>query len=235
MWRRLRTWTWLQRALGGAAAAYLRFVWRSSRVTVEPADLYEWIDDELPVILTFWHGQHFLTPFVAKSHHRAAVMVSRHVDAEFNAIAAERLGIGTIRGSGGRGKSFHRKGAVAATRQMIEALGNGVSVALTADVPKVARVAGLGVVTIALHSGRPIYPAAIASSNRIAFKSWDRAHLNLPFSRIALVVGEPVEVPKDTSDAALEAARKLVEERLNAVTARAEALVGRGGGAGHGR
>ena len=221
--------------IGGAAAGYLRFVWSSSRVTIEPADLYEWIDDELPVILTFWHGQHFLTPFVAKSHHRAAVMISRHSDAEFNAIAAERLGIGAIRGSGGRGKSFHRKGAVAATRQMIETLAKGVSVALTADVPKVSRAASLGVVTIALHSGRPIYPVAITSSNRIAIKSWDRAHFNLPFSRIALVAGEPVEVPKDASDAGLEGARKLVEERLNAVTARAEALVGRGGGAGHGR
>jgi lysophospholipid acyltransferase (LPLAT)-like uncharacterized protein len=234
MWRKLRTWTWLQRAIGGAAARYLRFVWSSSHVTIEPADLYEWIDDELPVILTFWHGQHFLTPFVAKSHHRASVMISRHSDAEFNAIAAERLGIGAIRGSGGRGKSFHRKGAVAATREMIETLAKGVSVALTADVPKVSRAASLGVVTIALHSGRPIYPVAITSSNRIAVKSWDRAHFNLPFSRIALVVAEPVNVPKDASDAALEAARKLVEERLNAVTARAEALVGRGGGVGHG-
>ena len=220
--------------IGGAAAGYLRFVWSSSHVTIEPADLYEWIDDELPVILTFWHGQHFLTPFVAKSHHRASVMISRHSDAEFNAIAAERLGIGAIRGSGGRGKSFHRKGAVAATRQMIETLAKGISVALTADVPKVSRAASLGVVTIALHSGRPIYPVAITSSNRIAVKSWDRAHFNLPFSRIALVVAEPVNVPKDASDAALEAARKLVEERLNAVTARAEALVGRGGGVGHG-
>jgi lysophospholipid acyltransferase (LPLAT)-like uncharacterized protein len=235
MWRKLRTWHWLQRAIGGAAAGYLRLVWNSSRITIEPADLYEWIDDELPVILTFWHGQHFLAPFVAKSHHRAVVMISRHFDAEFNAIAAELLGIGAIRGSGGRGKSFHRKGAVAATRQMIEMLGRGVNVALTADVPKISRMASLGVVTIARHSGRPIYPVAIASSNRIAVKSWDRAHVNLPFSRIALVIADPVRVKKDASDKALESARELVEERLNAVTARAEALVGRGGEAGHGR
>jgi lysophospholipid acyltransferase (LPLAT)-like uncharacterized protein len=235
MWRRLRTWSWLQRAIGRGAAAYLRFVWSSSRVTIEPADLYDWIDEEIPVILTFWHGQHFLTPFVAKSHHRATVMISRHFDAEFNAIAAERLGIGTIRGSGGRGKSFHRKGAVAATRQMIETLAQGINVALTADVPKVSHVASLGVVVIAQHSGRPIYPVAIASSRRIAFKSWDRAHFNLPFSRIALVVEEPVRVKAGAGDRALEAARNLLEHRLNAATARAEALVGRSAEAGDGR
>jgi lysophospholipid acyltransferase (LPLAT)-like uncharacterized protein len=235
MWRGLRTRPWLQRAIGGAAAGYLRFAWKSSRVTVEPADIYDYIDEELPVILTFWHGQHFLTPFTAKPHHRAAVMISRHADAELNALAAERLGIATIRGSGGQGKSFQRKGAVAATRALIEALANGTSVALTADVPKVARVASIGLAVIARHSGRPIYPAAIASSRRIEFNSWDRAHLNLPFSKIALVFGEPVQVHKDANEAALEAARKLVEERLNTVTARAEALVGRGGGTGHGR
>ncbi|HEV2000631.1 MAG TPA: lysophospholipid acyltransferase family protein [Xanthobacteraceae bacterium] len=235
MWRKLRTRPWLQRAIGGAAAGYLRLVWRTSRVSMEPADLYDWIDGEMPVILTFWHGQHFLTPFLAKPHHRAAVMISRHADAELNALAAERLGIAAIRGSGGRGKSFQRKGAVAATRGMIEALANGTNVALTADVPKVARVASVGVAVIAQHSGRPIFPAAIASSQRVEVNSWDRAHVNLPFSKIALVIGEPVRVAQDASEAALEAARKLVEERLNAATARAEALVGRGGGTGHGR
>jgi hypothetical protein len=84
--------------------------------------LYDWIDGEMPLILTFWHGQHFLTPFVPKPHHKAKVMISRSFDADVNAIAAEALGIGTIRGSGTHRKNFHEKGGVAATRQMIEAL-----------------------------------------------------------------------------------------------------------------
>lgn len=235
MWRKARKQRWLQQLIGRAAAAYLRWVWTSSRVVIEPADLYDWIDEEIPVILTFWHGQHFLTPFVAKPRHRAAVMISRHADAELNAIAAERLGIGTIRGSGGKAKDFHRKGAVAATRQMIETLADGVNVALTADVPKTSRVASLGVAVIAQHSGRPIYPVAIASSRRIELNNWDRSHVNLPFSRIALVAEKPVRVKREAGSRALESARKLVQERLNTATARAEALVGRGREARHGR
>jgi lysophospholipid acyltransferase (LPLAT)-like uncharacterized protein len=235
MWRKLRTRLWLQRAIGGAAASYLRFVWNTSRVTIEPADIHDHIEAEFPVIGTFWHGQHFLMPFAGKPGYRAVVMISRHADAELNAVAAERLGIGTIRGSGGTAKSFQRKGAVAATRGLIDALAEGTSVALTADVPKVARVASVGVAVIAQHSGRPIYPVAIASSRRVEIDSWDRAHVNLPFSKIAVVFGEPIHVQKDASDAELEAARQLVQERLNAVTARAEALVGRGGKGGHGR
>jgi lysophospholipid acyltransferase (LPLAT)-like uncharacterized protein len=110
---------------------------------------------------------------------------------------------------------------------MIDTLEQGINVAMTADVPKISRRAGLGVVTIAKHSGRPIYPVAIATSNRIALKSWDRASLHLPFGRAALVVDEPVRVPADADTAALEAARLEVENKLNRITARAEALVGR--------
>lgn len=228
MWRKIRTSEGFRRALGRLVAAYLKFVWRTQRVTVEPADLYDWIDGELPIILTFWHGQHFLTPFVPKSHHRGRVMISRSYDADINAIAAEALGIGTIRGSGTHRKNFHEKGGVAATRQMIESLEQGINVAMTADVPKISRRAGLGVVSIAKYSRRPIYPVAIATSNRIILKrSWDKSSLHLPFGRAALVAGKPVIVPEDADDTAMQRARIEVEESLNRATARAEALVGR--------
>ncbi len=213
--------------MGRSVAAYLRLVWKTQRLTIEPANVYDWIDNELPLILTFWHGQHFLAPFVSKPHHKGKVMISRSFDADVNAIAAEALGIGTIRGSGTHRNNFHQKGGVAATRQMIDALEQGINVAMTADVPKISRRAGLGVVTIAKHSGRPIFPVAIATSSRIALKSWDRASLHLPFGRAALVVDEPVRVPADADTAALEAARLEVENKLNRITARAEALVGR--------
>ena len=61
--------------LGRGMASYLRFVWRSSRVVMEPANLYDLAEVQLPMILTFWHGQHFLTPFLVKPHHRAKVMI----------------------------------------------------------------------------------------------------------------------------------------------------------------
>ena len=228
MWRKIRTSDVFRRTLGRSVASYLRLVWKTQRVTVEPADLYDWIDAEMPVIFTFWHGQHFLTPFVPKSHHRAKVMISRSFDADVNAIAAEALGVGTIRGSGTHRRNFHEKGGVAATRQMIETLEQGINVAMTADVPKISRRAGLGVVSIAKHSGRPIYPGAIATGNRVIMKrSWDKSSLHLPFGRAALVVGEPITVSRDADNDALERARIQVEKELNRVTARAEALVGR--------
>ena len=119
---------------------------------------------KMPAIIAVWHGQHFLMPFIKKNEgeHRAKVLISRHRDGEINARAAERLGIETIRGSGAHNGEFDRKGGAAAFTQMLDALADGYNVAMTADVPKVARVAGLGIVKLAQISRRPIYPVAIA-------------------------------------------------------------------------
>jgi lysophospholipid acyltransferase (LPLAT)-like uncharacterized protein len=236
MWRTLRRSELVRHSLGYTLAGYLWSVARSARFKVEPANIYEIAEAEMPVILTFWHGQHFLAPFIMKSHHRAKVLISRHADADINAIAAEALGVGTIRGSGAtNARDFHRKNAVGAMREMIDALTEGFNVALTADVPKISRVAGLGVVTLARYSGRPIYPLAIATNRRIVAKSWDRASIDLPFGSGGAVAAEPIRVAPDADDAGLEAARKLVQERLNAATARAETLAARAiGEGGHG-
>jgi len=213
--------------LGRGMASYLRFVWRSSRVVMEPANLYDLAEVQLPMILTFWHGQHFLTPFLVKPHHRAKVMISRSADADVNAIAAEALGIGTVRGSGAQGRNFHQKGGFNATLEMIRNLEEGCNVAMTADVPKISRLVGLGVVTIAKHSGRPIYPVAIATRYRIRATSWDRAAIHLPFGKAAVVAGDGIRVAADAGPAELEVARQEVQRQLEVATARAEELVGR--------
>ncbi len=213
-----------QDAAGAVAASYLRLVWSTTRPIIEPATIYDTVD--MPTIIAMWHGQHLMAPFIKREEqgHRVKVLISRHRDGELNARAAERLGIGTIRGSGAHNGEFHRKGGAAAFGEMLEALEQGYNVALTADVPKVARVAGLGVVKLAQHSGRPIYPAALATQHRIELNNWDRTAINLPFGRIAMVAGEPIFVPRDADAAALEAARMKVENELNRATARAYAI-----------
>jgi lysophospholipid acyltransferase (LPLAT)-like uncharacterized protein len=214
----------VQRTIGVAAAQYLRMVWRTTRFVMEPADSYERVEADQPVIAAMWHGQHFLLPFVLRPEHRVKVLVSRHRDGEINAIAAERLGIGTIRGSGSHASDFTRKGGIYAFKEILATLDEGVNVALTADVPKVARVAGLGIVKIAQVSGRPIYPMAIATSRRIVLDNWDKTTVNLPLGRGGRVTGSAIHVPADADAATLELARRAVEESLNAATARAYEL-----------
>jgi lysophospholipid acyltransferase (LPLAT)-like uncharacterized protein len=215
----------VQQTIGFLAAEYLRLVWRTTRFTLEPSDPYERWGQGAPNIITFWHGQHFLTPFVKRPGDRGKALISRHRDGEINAIAAERLGIGTIRGSGDHGGRFIAKGGVSAVMAMIEALKQGYHIGLTADVPKRARVAGMGIIRLAGASGSPILPIAIATRRRIELNNWDRTAINLPFGPGAIVIGDPIRVAADASPTVLEAARSELEKTLNAITARVYAIL----------
>ncbi len=227
--------SWVQRAVGILAAEFLRLVWLTNRFSFDPPDVYDIVEPQMPAIFAFWHGQHFMTPFIkTKQSYRAKVLISMHRDGEFNAIAAERLGIGTIRGSGDHGSAFHRKGGVGAFKEMVRALADNYNVALTADVPKRSRVAGLGIIMLARESGRPIMPFAMATSRFLRLKNWDRTTINLPFGRGALVGGEIIMVPPDAGTETMEELRARLEATLNDATRRAYAQIGRPEEAGHG-
>jgi lysophospholipid acyltransferase (LPLAT)-like uncharacterized protein len=219
----------VQKAIGGVASEYLRLVWKTNRFVIEPEDIYDRFVVDQPIIVAMWHGQHFMMPFFKREQHRVKVLISRHRDGEINAIAAGRLGIESIRGSGTHGNDFHRKGGVSGFKAMVDALQEGYIVAVTADVPKVSRVAGPGIVRLARAAGGTIYPVAVATSRRIELDNWDRSAVNLPFGRGAIVAGEPIRVAADADDAAIEAARTAVEANLNAATVRAYAIVDQGG------
>jgi hypothetical protein len=218
-----------QEAAGVLAASYLKLVWRTSRITLEPLSIYEEV--QMPAIIAMWHGQHFMAPFIKRNdpRHRTKVLISRHRDGEINARAAERLNIGTIRGSGAHNGEFYRKGGAAAFNEMLRALEEGYNVAMTADIPKVARIAGLGIVKLAQHSGRPIYAVAMASSRRVELDNWDHSAVNLPFSRIGMVASQAIYVPQDADETTLERTRQLVESELNKVTTRAYDIADKSG------
>jgi lysophospholipid acyltransferase (LPLAT)-like uncharacterized protein len=224
LFKRIVTTPWVQKSAGILAAEYFRLVWRTSRFEIDPTDFYVRVAPDLPAIIAMWHGQHFMMPFLKREQHRVKVLISRHRDGEINAIAAERLGIEAIRGSGTSGRDFQRKGGVAGFKAMRGALARGYNVALTADVPKVSRVAGRGIVQLARASGRPIYPVAVATSRRIQLRNWDSSAINLPFGRFAIAVGEPIRVAAEADDVTLEDSRRMVELRLNGATERAYAI-----------
>jgi lysophospholipid acyltransferase (LPLAT)-like uncharacterized protein len=227
--------SWLQRAVGFLAAEYLRLVWRTNKFSFDPPEVYEIVEPQQPAIFAFWHGQHFMTPFIkTKDSHRGKVLISRHRDGEYNAIAAERLGIGAIRGSGDHGSAFHRKGGVGAFKEMVRALEDNYNIALTADVPKRSRVAGLGIIMLARESGRPIMPFAMATNRFVRLRNWDRTTINLPFGRGALVGGEIIIVPPDADAETMEDLRARLEATLNDATRRAYVQIGRPEKASHG-
>lgn len=217
----------MQAVVGETLAGYFALVHKTSRLVCEPADYAERYRPLAPYIVAMWHGQHFMTPFVRPADLPARVMISRSRDGEINAIIARRFGMGLIRASGGRtAAQIRKRGGARGFLEAVRCLENGESLAMTADVPKgPARRAGLGIVMLARATGRPIMANAYASRRRIDLSSWDRASVNLPFSKAAFVVGEPVTVPPTAGDEELESYRLLVEQQLDQATARAYAIV----------
>jgi lysophospholipid acyltransferase (LPLAT)-like uncharacterized protein len=215
----------VQEAFGRGFAGYLGLVRRTNRIVTEPADIYAKLSPLQPFIGAMWHGQHFMAPYLRRPGDRAASLVSRSSDGELNAIALRHLGIRAIRGSGARGRDQRLKGGAEALKGMLRALADGENMFLTADVPKIARRCGEGIITLARLSGRPIVPVAVVASRRIDFDSWDRASMGLPFGRIAIVSGEPIEVPRNADEITLARLRQEAEMALNAVHQRAYALV----------
>jgi hypothetical protein len=162
--------------IGVATAEYLRFVGMTTHFTFEPADVYERCEADMPIILAFWHGQHLLAPVGRKVTHRVKMLVSLHRDGEINAVAAERLGVGTIRGSGNHGGGFVHKAGVAAFQSMLDALAEGCSIALSADVPKVAGVAGLRPSDLSQRNRyKPSGSARQLGSHHYQFAVWPRS------------------------------------------------------------
>jgi lysophospholipid acyltransferase (LPLAT)-like uncharacterized protein len=224
--KRITRSTPVREALGFLLAGYLGLVRRTSRFVMEPTDAYDRIGPLMPVIAAMWHGQHFMVHFAKRPEDPAASLVSRSGDGELNAVVLRRLGIRAIRGSGARGRKVREKGGAAALRGMLKALAGGEMVVMTADVPKISRVCGTGIVALAQLSGRPIVPVAVVTSRRIDVRSWDRASIGLPFGRGAIVLGDPIYVPREASEAALEAVRQEVQQSLDAVHSRAYQRVG---------
>jgi lysophospholipid acyltransferase (LPLAT)-like uncharacterized protein len=204
------------------AAAYVRFVYATSRWTVigfEQADAL--IAQGRPVIGCFWHGRMMMWPRFWARRMRVSMLVSDHQDGRLIARTIARFGIETVTGSTSRG-------GAAALRNMIEALAAGSCVAVTPDGPRGPRMrAASGMAMIAKLSGVAVFPASYSTNRAITLWSWDRFLLALPVGRGVFLCGEPVHVGRDADDAAIEAARQQIESRLNQLTHEADRLCGR--------
>lgn len=232
LWRRIRQplaqSVFAKNAIAWTLAQVLRFTKATNPLVEGSVDIDKAYAELTPAIIALWHGQHILAPAVYPRKRGLVVMVSRSADAELNALAVEKLGYKAVRGSGGRDNARHLdKGGARALIALKKALDGGNNVAMIADIPHgTPREAGLGIVTLAKISGRPVVPLAVATSRRkVLEKSWDKTTLNLPFGRMAMLLGDPIAVAADAPEDELEAKRRELTASLNAVTARAYAMV----------
>jgi lysophospholipid acyltransferase (LPLAT)-like uncharacterized protein len=212
----------VRRILCRLGADYIRFVHLSGRWSELRGEAAERLArDGTPFIVAFWHGRLMMMPPFWRSPRTLHILVSEHPDGQLIGLTAGHFGVHTIAGSTTRG-------GAGALRRLLRALGDGECVGVVPDGPRGPRMrAGEGVVALARMSGAPILPVTFATNRRRVLATWDRFVLALPFGRGILVWGEPVVVAPDADAEAREAARRRLEDGLNAITAEADGLCGR--------
>lgn len=172
-------------------------------------------------VMAFWHGR--ILPSIYFFRHRDIVVItSDNFDGEWTAKIIHRFGYTTARGSTSRNAA---RAALRAKRRMEE----GHAVGITVDGPRgPALVAQPGAVWLAKATGNPIVPFHIEARSHWTAPSWDASQIPYPFSRVAVVFGEPFYVPADAGEIGLEAARVELGERMLALQPRAVALATQG-------
>jgi len=221
--RRWRWWTRLWVAFAGwSIATALRLIYRTLRICyVDPADMFGRHVRGERMIVAFWHDAIALMPLVPARlgwPGRVNVMLSWHQDAEIAARAMARFGVGAVRGSSTRGW-------VGGLRGLLEARARGEDIAIVPDGPRGPRhQAKDGVVQLARATGLPVFAFGVAARRARRLHSWDRMQIPWPFARVAIVVSEPLVLPR--SEAGLADARAAIEATLADVNATAAAAVG---------
>lgn len=71
-----------------------------------------------------------------------------------------------------------------------------------------------GLVRLASRSGYPVIPLATAAGAAWVLRSWDRFRVPLPFSRVVIGYGEPIQVPPGLGEQETESWRRRLEGAL---------------------
>ena len=157
-------------------------------------------------IHSFWHGR--ILPATVYFRRRGIVVItSENYDGEWIARIIQKFGYGTARGSTSRG------GPKALLQLVRDVKSKGV--AFTLDGPRgPAEVAQPGAVWLAKATGNPLLPFHAEAASSWTLKSWDRTQIPKPFTTVAMAIGEPLYVPREADDAALETWRQQLQQSL---------------------
>jgi lysophospholipid acyltransferase (LPLAT)-like uncharacterized protein len=160
----------------------------------------------LQPIHSFWHGR--ILPATVYFQRRGIVVItSENYDGEWIARIISKFGYGTARGSTSRG------GPKALLQLVREVKSKGV--AFTLDGPRgPAEVAQPGAVWLSKATGNPLLPFHAEAASSWTLKSWDRTQIPKPFTTVAMAIAEPLYVPRDADESALEQCRLKLEESL---------------------
>lgn len=178
------------------------------------------------VIIVNWHCRLLAIPAMLGKRFPTAFIISPSKDGKLISGTVSPLGIGTIWGS-------RSKGAIAGYREMRRRLKQGQHVGITPDGPRgPARQAADGAIALALASQTVIIPVAWSTARMKRLETWDRLAIPGWFSRGIQCWGEPIDLTQleepagHAKTADMTRLKRMLEDRINNVTATADAFFG---------
>jgi lysophospholipid acyltransferase (LPLAT)-like uncharacterized protein len=211
----------LLRVLGPPLVRALSWTWKVELVGQEIWARFT--DDDSPTrgcMAALWHGRMLLGVDFGRAR-KFAVLVSPSADGDISERMLAAFGYRVVRGSSSRG-------GARAVRAMLEELRAGSVVALTPDGPRGPRHAmNPGLAWMSRTTGYPVVPMGLTADRAWHLSSWDAFTIPKPFSRVMLVFGEPVQVARDATPEAMDAATETIRERLLDCERRGFARLGR--------
>ena len=181
---------------------------------------YELIDpnnlaaDPRKLVAITWHNRllFICMAFPKKAMRNTSAVISASRDGQYLADFMKFFKVNALRGSSSR------KGANALLGAIRE-IDSGRNVVFTPDGPRGPKyVIKNGPVVVASKTGGSVVPIVLNSSRCWQLKSWDNFQIPKPFSKLQMIVGDPIEVPRDADEETIEIFRKKAENALLAIT-----------------
>jgi len=166
-----------------------------------------------PMVLAFWHEALFMMPWYLSRLTELDVgvtyLVSPSLDGDYAVRLLDVIGGRAVRGSATRSGTRAIRGLY---RVIVKDRGSPV---VAVDGPHGPRhVCKKGPIVLAQLTDASIVPIAAAPRRAVRLRSWDRLPVPLPFTRVAIEVGEPMEIGKEIGDDGVEQHRLALERRL---------------------
>jgi len=202
--------------IGWVGRSLLRILAATSRISVIGGEQYYQLRAEKkPVVILIWHGRILLAPYFFRNKN-IMPLISPSQDGEIIVRILTKWKYKILRGS-----SSHS--VVDAWKKMKQELLNGGEVIIVPDGPKGPdRKMKPGGVKLACETGAFIVPYSFSASRKKMLNSWDSFLVFPPFSRVAVLLGEPIKCKKGISHEELDAMCRQVEMSLNELDIKAD-------------
>ncbi len=222
--RRMTLWRRFVHAVGKQLLRLLLFLLTSSYrfERIIGADVVERLLDDkgrayVPVM---WHGQQIATTHLVRGWirrgFRAGYIISASVDGEVPAQIAKSWGAEVVRGSA-------KESASLALRDAVRLMKEGVSIVTNSDGPTgPAFEVKTGTIIMARMGSAPLVPVVCASSSAWTMDTWDHFMVPKPFARIAIAVGEPIEIPRNLPMSETENLRQQLQAAMDSLASAAQ-------------